>query len=197
MRILLTLLFLVLYTPLGAMAAGTESYQVPLVVDCVSAVASCSPLEGEEPAEATGDPFAGQVDPLATDGLLALDNAGVLDGIYVCEMTYGSDGRSPLKSQIYVSVNGKRNGDAVFIIGEVEARPDAYFGWGMGRVAEETDGDTFLFAGQTSEGQPFSLKATFGPDDSVLAVGEAIVLFGGASGQKVEVKTRLSCQSIW
>lgn len=222
MRTLLILLFLVLPYPTMVSAETDASYQTASTTDCDVDDAACnedddeqpddaspddaypddesaddgSP-EDESPEEASEDPFAGEVDPLDIDGALALDNAGLLDGIYTCEMTYGRDGQSLLKSQLYVSVNGKSNGDAVFIIGEIEARPDAYFGWGIGRVANETDGDTFHFAGQTSEGQPFALAATYQQDGSIRASGEAVVMFGGAAGKKIAVKTRLSCQSIW
>lgn len=190
MRTLLTLLFLAL--PLPVMAVTDDPEPVTSPVDCDAAGSAC---DADYPADATDNPFAGEVDPLALDGTLALDNSGVLDGIYTCDVRYGRGGQS--RSQIYVSVNGKSNGDAVFLIGEIDARPDAYVGWGIGRVADETDGTTFHFAGHTSEGESFTLTATYQADGSVLASGEAIVMFRNPAGGKVDVKTLLSCQSIW
>ena len=190
MRTLLILLFITL--PFPAMAVTDDPAAITSAVDCDATDPEC---DADYPADATDDPFSGEVDPLAIDSTLALDNSGMLDGIYRCDMTYGSDGQS--RSQIYVSVNGKSNGDAVFIIGEIEVRSDAYFGWGIGRVADETDGNTFHFSGNTSEGESFALTASYQEDDSVLASGEAVVMFRTAGGEKVGVKTQLSCQSIW
>ncbi|GAB4396605.1 MAG: hypothetical protein OHK0048_01920 [Rhodoferax sp.] len=190
MRTLLTLLFLAL--PLPLLADTNETTPVVESVDCDVDPSSCVT---DEPADATEDPFGGEVDPLEVDGTLVLDNSGVLDGIYVCDVRYGTG--APSRSQIFVSVNGKSNGDAIFIIGEIDERPDSFFGWGIGRVADETDGITFHFSGNTSEGEPFTLTATYQEDESVLASGEVIVKFRDPAGGTVGVKSQLSCQSIW
>lgn len=149
----------------------------------------------EIPEDALDDPFYGEVLPLEFEEGWEYDNSGMLDGIYSCDLIYSSDGQS--RSHAYISVNGRSNGDAVFIVGEVDNRPDAYFGYGIGRVSDETDGWTFSFSGNTSEGEPFTMTGTYQEDGSVVASGEAIVMFDAGNGEKVAVKNMLHCQSIW
>jgi len=173
-------------------AADTPDKETPIV--CTSAECGETP-ENEFVADADDDPFDGEIDPFAYGKDWDYDNSGVLDGIYQCEMTLSADGQ--IRSQIYVSVNGKSNGDAVFIIGEIEARPDAYFGWGIGRVEDETDGTTFRFSGKTSENEDFALLATYQPDGSVRAQGQAVILFKPPGQPVSDVLAKIACQSIW
>lgn len=170
--------------PPTAATPSSDCGDTPTAAECIEI----------EPDDGSADPFGGSAAPLDADEPLELDNAGALDGIYTCDMSY--DG-GKTKAQTYVSVNGKSNGDAIFIVGEVDVRPDAYFGWGIGRVARETDGITFTFAGNTSENQPFTLTGTFQEDGSVTASGAAQVMLKTTDGKKVAVKNVLSCKSIW
>lgn len=162
---------------------------------CTDAAPAPDGEDADLAADGVDDPFGGEVDPFAYGDDWEYDNSGVLDGIYQCTMAFTADGQS--QAQVYVSVNGKRNGDAVFIIGEIEARPDAFYGWGIGRVEDETDGTTFRFSGKTSENERFELTATFQEDDSVRAQGQAVIMFRPPGGQPIDVLARLDCRSIW
>lgn len=161
--------------------------------DCFTSEADiCTEALAEE---AEDNPFAGEVEPLTVGGQLQLDNSGMLDGIYQCGMTFA--GYADPARQLYVSLNGKRNGDTIFIIGELDASETGFYGYGMGRVADETDGTTYTFSGQTEAGQGFAISATYQPDDSVRATGSVGVTFTDEQGKPLNLVGQLACTSIW
>ena len=177
----------------AAFLPATSWATTPAPEDCFDSEAEiCTEALAED---AEDDPFGGEVEPLTVGGQLLLDNSGMLDGIYQCGMTFA--GYADPARQLYVSLNGKRNGDTIFIIGELDASETGFYGYGMGRVADETDGTTYTFSGKTEAGQGFAISASYQPDDSVRATGSGGVTFTDAQGKPLNLVGQLACTSIW
>jgi hypothetical protein len=148
------------------------------------------PLTSDEIADAPeADPFGGQVDALDTGGeTLVIDNNGALDGIYKCSLALSK----PL--DIYVSVNGKSNGQSIFVIADL-GNDGLVQGWGIGQISNGSSDGNFLYSGTTSDGKGFSLDAQYDADGNVSATGKATLV--DASDKTKSNDTDFTCHSLW
>lgn len=148
------------------------------------------PLTSDEIADAPeDDPFGGPVDALDTGGeTLEIDNNGALDGIYKCSLALAK----PL--DIYVSVNGKSNGQSIFVIADL-GNDGLVQGWGIGQISSGSGDGNFLYSGTTSDGKSFSLDAQYDANGNVSATGKATVVDAGDKTKSSEAS--FSCNSLW
>lgn len=144
--------------------------------------------------DATHDPFEGESDPW--DETLELDNSGMLDGIYHCNLSLRGD---DAEREVYISVNGKSTGETVFIIGDMIPGQNPFFGYGTGHVFSDATGDNYTFAGVTSANHDFFLIAEYDLDGIVYADGEVTVTFKTTDSREppVTALAEFSCISLW
>lgn len=138
------------------------------------------------PDEAPADPFAGEAQEVAADQTLEVDNQGKIDGIYRC--TYGLGGK---EQSAYVSVNGKRDGQSIFVVADVAENSLGVNGWGAGTVRGDGEGG-LVFAGTTDTQLPFGFTVSVAADGSVTADGLIGMTFKGE-----DYLGELTCKSIW
>jgi hypothetical protein len=136
----------------------------------------------EQPLEGDNEPVVAENEGEA----LELDNVGPIDGIYQCSYEFANR-----TMQTYVSVNGKGNGQSIFLIANMAENSLAMSGWGIGQVVD-VDGLGYAFIGETNNQLPFELAVVV--DDQGQAVAEGTVGFD-AKGTKMLVD--ISCSSIW
>jgi hypothetical protein len=148
------------------------------------------PLTSDETADAPEDnPFGGQVDALDTGGeTMEIDNNGALDGIYKCSLTL----TKPL--DIYVSVNGKSNGQSIFVIADL-GNDGLVQGWGIGQISSGSSDSNFLYSGTTSDGKSFSLDAQYDANGNVSATGKATLV--DAQDKTKSNEASFACNSLW
>lgn len=148
------------------------------------------PLTSDEIADAAeADPFGGQVDALDTAGeSMEIDNNGALDGIYKCSLALST----PL--DIYVSVNGKSNGQSIFVIADL-GNDGLVQGWGIGQISSGNSDGNFLYSGTTSDGKGFSLDAQYDANGNVSATGKATLV--DARDKTKSSDATFSCNSLW
>ena len=100
---------------------------------------------------------------------------GAWDGIYTCGVNVlGSI------SQVYVTVNGQPDGQAIFAVAAI-APTTSFYGYGIGRITGN------VFSGTTSFGAPFSVTSN--------ASG-----FSGSIGiviQGLNINASASCTKVW
>lgn len=138
------------------------------------------------PDDAPADPFAGEPHDVTADQPLELDNQGQIDGIYRCTYNFGSKEQSA-----YVSVNGKRDGQSIFVVADVAENTLGVNGWGAGVARDDGEGG-YVFAGTTDTQLPFSFVVTVAADGSASAEGWVGMTFKGE-----DYLGELSCKSIW
>ena len=138
------------------------------------------------PDEAPTDPFAGEMQEVAADQPLEVDNQGRIDGIYRCAFQIGAKAQA-----VYVSVNGKRDGQSIFVVADVTENSAGISGWGAGDVTDDGQGG-YLFGGETDNQLPFAFAVQVAADGSATAQGLVGVSYRGE-----DLVSQLSCQSIW
>lgn len=141
------------------------------------------------PDEPPEEPLAGDNEPVVSEAegeSLELDNSGAIDGIYQCQYLLGSRTYST-----FVSVNGKGNGQSIFVIANAADNSLAMSGWGIGQVVN-VDGEGYAFVGDTDNQIPFELAVVV--DDQGNAVAEGTV---GFEVQGTKMLVDISCRSIW
>lgn len=153
-------------------------------------ISDAEPLTSDEIADAAeADPFGGEVNALDTDGeTMEIDNNGALDGIYKCTLAL------PKPLDIYVSVNGKSNGQSIFVIADL-GNDGLVQGWGIGQISSGDNDDHFLYNGTTSDGKGFSLNAQYDANGNVSATGQATLV--DASDKTKSNEASFSCNSLW
>lgn len=113
---------------------------------------------------------------------------GQVDGVYYCQADL--QGR---KIPGYISVNGKGNGQTVFIVGAENATEGDLFGYGIGSVSGKK------FTGNTSFGKQFSFDIT--PlDTNGDHVTDAVQLkgtMGVVNARNIAFNVHLDCRSIF
>lgn len=151
---------------------------------------NAEPLTSDEIADAPeADPFGGAVDALDTDGeTMEIDNNGALDGIYKCTLAL------PKPLDIYVSVNGKSNGQSIFVIADL-GNDGLVQGWGIGQISSGDNDAHFLYSGTTSDGKGFSLNAQYDASGNVSATGQATLI--DAADKTKSNEASFSCNSLW
>jgi hypothetical protein len=133
--------------------------------------------------------LVGENDPVVAEEEgtgLELDNAGKIDGIYQCSYPFGEK-----TLQTYVSVNGKGNGQSIFLIANLAENSMPMSGWGIGQVVD-VDGLGYAFMGDTDNQLPFELAVVV--DEQGQAVAEGTV---GFDVQGTKMLVDISCRSIW
>lgn len=141
------------------------------------------------PDEPPEEPLAGDNEPVVSDAegeSLELDNSGAIDGIYQCQYMLGSRAYST-----FVSVNGKGDGQSIFVIANAADNSLPMSGWGIGQVVN-VDGEGYAFVGDTDNQIPFELAVVV--DDQGNAVAEGTV---GFEVQGTKMLVDISCRSIW
>jgi hypothetical protein len=140
----------------------------------------------DPPVDASGDPLAGTAEPVQADQPLEINNQGSIDGIYRCQYDWGGQAK-----EVYVSVNGKSDGQSIFVIGNVPENSFAISGWGAGKVLKAAEGG-YAFVGKTDNDLPFFLAVDVASDGSATADGSVGVAIKGET-----IIAQLSCKSIW
>jgi hypothetical protein len=141
------------------------------------------------PDEPPEEPLVGENDPVVAEAEgtgLELDNTGKIDGIYQCSYQFGEN-----TLQTYVSVNGKGNGQSIFLIANLAENSMAMSGWGIGQVVD-VEGLGYAFVGDTDNQLPFDLAVVV--DEQGQAVAEGTV---GFDVQGTKMLAEISCRSIW
>jgi hypothetical protein len=139
------------------------------------------------PDEAPAEPFAGDNDPVvAGQESLELDNSGQVDGIYQC--SYEVAGKT---LNAYVSVNGKGNGQSIFLIANLADNSARVSGWGIGQVIA-VEGLGYAFVGNTDNQLPFELAIVVNEQGQALAEGSVGFDVGGTM-----MLAEITCRSVW
>jgi len=89
----------------------------------------------------------------------AMDNNGLIDGVYQCHVTLNG-----VTSESIISINGKANGTHIYAVGEITPGSNGkaggkFYGWGLGTI------NAAGYTGQTWNGFPFSF-GLLGLDDA-------------------------------
>lgn len=178
-----------LTTCLNAFALGMNSPQPGARIDIpVEFVPSKKPLSSADPQLLNLKPKK-----LRSSTTAALDNQGVIDGVYVCDVTL--DGKT---ERALLTFNGKANGQTIYAVASMKTYyipghtraviNQPFRGWGIGALT--ADG----FVGTTWNGYPFSFTL-LGLEENTSENVYDVLRISGNVGTGDKQTAKLTCKS--
>lgn len=123
----------------------------------------------------------------------ALDNQGLIDGVYVCDVTL--DGKT---ERMLLTFNGKANGQTIYAVSSMKTYyipgytravvQQPFRGWGIGSLTTEG------FVGTTWNGYPFSFTL-LGLEESTSEPVYDVLRIAGNVGTGVNQTAKLTCKT--
>jgi hypothetical protein len=176
-------------TSLEANAVGTNSPQPGARVDI--------PLNTSDPVRFRKSPDPQLLNLNSTEGRFAeapaLDNQGLIDGVYACDVILGGT-----TERMLLSFNGKSNGQTIYVVASIKTYyvpgytravvNQPFRGWGLGRITAAG------FVGTTWNGQPFSFTL-LGLEESTSRHIYDVLRIAGNVGIDANTTARLVCKT--
>jgi len=139
--------------------------------------------------------------PSPSGGTVALDNLGLLDGLYTCSLSNTNlkdQSNNEFNPTFYLSINGKADGSAEVLIADTSEEQGAQLNGGANLKIDGYD-----VSGTTSSGGAVSLKFSFSVDpatgyENVTGTGTVVLKGKNASnGSAFSNTAKISCDSVW